>query len=218
MPQNYTVPEFRKSAFNCPHCSAYAKQEWEQLYAHGVGFFDIYACGCSHCKKYSYWYDQKQVVPAVSTAPMPHEDTPAECQKIYSEARDIADKSPRGAGALIRQCLEKLLLELGGKSENNINQNIGLLAAEGKITARVKKAADLCRLSGNELAHPSAINNEESRERVSRLFKLINYIVEDAITVPRELEADFNELPETLRKAIENRDEKAAARLTGKES
>jgi len=35
MQHNYTAPEFNKTAFNCPHCNAFAAQKWANLH-----FFD----------------------------------------------------------------------------------------------------------------------------------------------------------------------------------
>jgi len=28
---SYTGPKYKKSAFNCPHCNAYAKQYWNEI-------------------------------------------------------------------------------------------------------------------------------------------------------------------------------------------
>jgi len=48
----------------------------------------------------------------------------------------------------------------------------------------------------------------DDSETVNKLFKLVNLIVEEMITKPREINALYEELPETARQTIERRDKK----------
>jgi len=67
---------------------------------------------CDHCMDYSFgsmtpWFS------GFIRCPLPNDDMPEEIRLDYMEARDIASRSPRGAAALLRLCVEKLCAHLG---------------------------------------------------------------------------------------------------------
>ena len=138
--------------------------------------------------------------------PPPNEDLPDDCKVDYEEARAIAARSPRGAAALLRLVVQKLMKHLG-ESGTDINKDIASLVAKG-VPREVQQAFDLCRVTGNEAVHPGTLDLNTTPERVLYLFKAVNYIVEDCITRPREFETEFNGLPADKLKGIENRDKK----------
>jgi hypothetical protein len=58
------------------------------------------------------------VRPAEAPVPPAHRDLPNTCRSEYDEAREIVARSPRGATALLRLCLQILMKEFGEKGEN----------------------------------------------------------------------------------------------------
>jgi hypothetical protein len=124
----------------------------------------------------------------------------------YMEARDIFARSPRAAAALLRLCIQKLLASLGEKGKN-INEDIASLVAKG-LPVTVQRALDYCRVIGNNAVHPGEINLNDTPEIAQHLFGMVNFIVEDRITRPREIDQLYANIPDASRKAIEERDRK----------
>jgi hypothetical protein len=208
---NYFPPEFEGSAFNCTYCDVYATQRWVTLFARDlVGSFNtVYGfnrCTCSKCQGESFWFDGKQVVPALSTAPLAHELLPEDCKADYEEARNIVAASPKAAAALMRLVIQKLMKSLG-ESGKNINDDIKSLVAKG-LPPLIQKALDYCRVVGNHAVHPGEIELNDSPEIAKQLFAMVNYIVEDRIARPREIEAMYESLPDSAKEAITRRDGK----------
>lgn len=200
----YYPPKFDEEQFHCPFCRVYAKQYWSSAYA-GSTFVNGYNFSkCSHCNNSAIWVKKELNYPNQTIAPPPHEDMPPELLDDYLEATAIINKSPRGAAALIRLALQKLMVVLG-ESGKDINKDIGSLVQKG-LHPNVQQALDIVRVIGNESVHPGTLDLKDDIETALQLFGLINFIVEDRITRPKTIQDLINTLPEGKLKGIENRD------------
>ncbi|MHA6196585.1 DUF4145 domain-containing protein [Pseudomonas wadenswilerensis] len=219
MPEKYVAPFFRGNSFTCihPDCATITTMAW----AHFSGAlrgryteFPMWVCSCDHCGQSSFWgaIDQDTayaergfvVYPAVIGAPHAHESLPEECRRDFEEARSICSNSPRGAAAILRLCLQKLLKHLGGTGEH-IDSDIKLLVSQG-LDSHIQQALDVIRVTGNNAVHPLEMNLEDDEDSVLVLFEMINFIVEERISRPQKTQHRFANLPEKARLAIEKRD------------
>ncbi|WP_084201336.1 DUF4145 domain-containing protein [Geobacter pickeringii] len=203
----YYPPVYKEGQFHCPLCGVYARQDWADCY------FSLWNQGyatridvskCSHCKELAYWYDDKMIVPSSGTVEFPNPDMPEDCKTDYLEAREIVNLSPRGAAALLRLCIQKLMIHLGQPGKN-INNDIGELVKAG-LPSLIQRSLDICRVVGNNAVHPGEIDLQDTPEIATTLFRLINIVVQDRITRPKEIESLYATLPEGAIEAIEKRD------------
>lgn len=218
----YVEPVFLGEAFTCIFCHVLTTISWQELKAYR-GPNRVWAttpfqlCICDHCSEQSLWenitpdeenYDGPQigrlVLPASVTAEQAHPELPEECKRDFNEAREISGQSPRGAAALLRLSLQKLCAHLGGKGEN-INDDIKQLVGQG-LAPQVQQALDLVRVTGNHAVHPGEISLEDSPEHVTVMFQMINLIVDELISRPRQISERFNALPIRDLAAIAKRD------------
>ncbi len=209
MKQEYIPPTFKQTAFHCPFCNAYTNQLWFDSAYHGNGwqwFHNGNVCHCSHCEKFSIWYEGSMIYPDFEGVQPPNQDLSEEIQTDYREASSILQKSPRGAAALLRLAIQKLCGELGEKGKN-INDDIKNLVSKG-LSSAVQKSLDVVRVIGNDAVHPGQIDLRDDIETAKALFKLVNLIAEKMITEPKEVEEIYNSLPESKRQEIEKRDSK----------
>jgi len=217
----YYPPVFQGKAFNCIHCNVFSSQKWHQafmpwagvdvgaLFGDGMQKIPIYACVCLHCSKMSYWHEEnggKMIFPSETPIEPPHADLPLDCRIDYEEARNIFSPSPRGAAALLRLCVQKLCVLLG-ETGDNLNEDIKSLVSKG-LPGLVQKALDYCRVIGNHAVHPGVIDIKDTPEIAQNLFKMINFVVEERITRPKEIQEAFDKLPKGAKKHIEKRDKK----------
>ena len=203
----YYPPVFEGEQFHCILCGVYASQYWNSLYrntrGHGVGTKFTYS-QCHHCKDICYWYEERMIVPSEAPVPPPHVDMPENCIPEYNEARDIVARSPRAAAALLRLCVQRLMVELGEKGKN-INDDIGALVKKG-LPIEVQQALDYCRVVGNNGVHPGEIELTDNPQISHSLFEMLNFIVEDRITRPKKVAELYSILPEGALRAVEKRD------------
>jgi len=135
---------------------------------------------------------------------MPNNDLPEDIKADYEEARTILNKSPRGATALLRLCIQKLCESLG-ESGKDINKDIGNLVKKG-LPLKVQQSLDIVRVIGNDAVHPGQIDLTDDVETATKLFVLTNLIVDVMITQPKEIDKLFNSLPKNKLEGIANRD------------
>lgn len=202
---------FLKTAFECPHCHAYAHQEWTtfDLNFPGGNFTyppDTFRISmCSHCGNPAIWLNPELIYPRRRIGVRPHEDMPEKVRAIYDEAREVAAVSRKSAAALLRLALQLLIedLEPGGE---NVNKKIGALVKRG-LHPGAQQAMDALRVIGNNAVHPGQIDFGASDDLVPALFGILNVIVEQVITRPQQIEELYASLPETSRSAIAKRDD-----------
>jgi hypothetical protein len=181
-------------------------------------------CLCQSCGEPSLWrQDPKSMLPGqtltarmvwpVEGGPPPHDDMPAKARRHYEQARGVLGASPQAACALLRVTTEAIVHQILGRDNLMLGAGIAELVAEGRIRSDVKKACDVLRVTGNNMLHPGQIDAAEDTATIaSKLFKLVNLIVEQAITEPAEIEDLYADLPPEKLAAIENRDRRALER------
>ena len=213
----FSPPEYQSTGFHCPYCHAYADQKWEQAgWEAWDGGDDSYmevicidktkveVSICSHCNNATFWLAEKIIYPPARMSPLANSDLPDNVREVYEEAAAVASQSSRAACALLRLAIEMLLEHLG--EEGPINAMIKNLVGKG-LDKRIQQALDIVRVTGNNAVHPGEIEFNDSTN-VSTLFELVNFIANDLITRPKEIDEMFNQLPEKDRKGIKIRDGK----------
>ena len=72
----------------------------------------------------------------------------------------------------------------------------------------MQKAMDIVRVFGNNGAHPGEIQLNEDPNLVKKMFELINFIATKMITSKKEIDGLFDGLPDSIKDAIDRRDNK----------
>lgn len=220
--EKHFPPKLGEEKFHCPHCGVYAKQFWAHIHAQNIwgGYSSIQGKAhfdesldkkwaiskCEYCEEKIIWLDENIIYPKNIPVSLPNEDLSEEIKKDYIEAAIIFNDSVRSSAALLRLALQKLCKQLGEKGEN-INDDIGAMVKKG-LNPLVQKSLDSLRITGNNAVHPGEINLEEEPDKVLKLFELINFIAEKMITEPKEISGFYDNLPESSKKAVEERDQK----------
>ncbi|SLJ85724.1 DUF4145 domain-containing protein [Psychrobacter sp. DAB_AL43B] len=160
---------------------------------------------CSSCNEITIWINQEIVYPKKIKVPAPNVDLNEEIKALYHEASSILIDSPKGSTALLRLALQKLLKQVG-KSGKNINNDIKDLVAEG-LSPKIQQALDLLRVIGNNAVHPGQINLDDNAEVAEKLFSILNFIADELITKPKELDSLYADLiPLDTQEHIKQRD------------
>ncbi|MDD7567815.1 MAG: DUF4145 domain-containing protein [Helicobacter sp.] len=141
----------------------------------------------------------------------PEENMPENVKEIYEEASLVLGDSPRAACALLRLALQELMKYLkendqryNGLKNRNINEDIektidiGNFHQDRKET--LKEAMHSVRLIGNKASHPSELDINDNPEIANILFEMINFIVGEIITEPKERKEKLNKLKSAIGK------------------
>lgn len=209
---DYVPPAFLQDAFHCPLCSAYAHMAWRQLMDSG-DFSRLHRARCQRCQRMSYWLEvvaEQGVLlsPRTQGGVLPHPEMPENSRTLYEEARAAASVSPRAAVALLRVAADVLLREVvPGAGSQGLSDVIGLAVKQG-LSPHVQVALDALRVHGNDAVHPAQliIDEPDAPGLVTGLCQQLNLVVEQLISVPRQMQQAFEALPEGVRKQIEKRD------------
>jgi hypothetical protein len=210
------TPSRSLKAFVCPNCNVLAKQDWASVfYTDGtkdlaglcLGTGLVFVAHCQACRQPSIWLGDSMIHPLSSTPPMPLQDMPEDVKTEYMEARDVFGKSARAAGGLLRIAFEKLFPHLG-VNKNSPNEAIAELVKNGLVLGTQQQALDVMRIFANQSSHNGFVKLEDQPATVSFLFGLLNYIVEQMITKPKQIQSLYATIPQDKRDGIAKRDAK----------
>lgn len=157
---------------------------------------------CEYCTQPALWSGSKLIYPIHGGFPQPNEDMPDDVKEMFLEAGSILQLSPRSAAALLRLALQMLLKQLG--ESGDIVKAINSLEAKG-LDPSIKNALHTMRVSGNHAVHPGKIDFDEDINTYG-LFELLNAIVKDRITFPRERQEMYESLPKGDKEFIAKRE------------
>lgn len=159
---------------------------------------------CYACDAFSVWVNGTLQYPASEISFVPSADMPSDVKSDFEEAAIIFQKSPRGAAALLRLAIERLMPHLDQKGKD-LNEDIGKLVQNG-LDPVVQKALDVVRVIGNNAVHPGQIDLNDDQDVAAKLFSLVNIIVTMMITTRKKIDEMFEGLPPSAKAAIERRD------------
>ena len=208
----YVAPSCGAASFHCPHCHTLTTHTWceadlqhragshvASLITHLAPTKFLWAI-CNHCQDHTIWHERQMIYPEGGTAPLPHVEMPADVADDFNEARGIVLKSPRGAAALLRLAIQKLMPHLGEQGES-IDTDIQSLVQKG-LSDQIQQALDTVRVIGNESVHPGMLDLRDKPETVAVLFDLVNLIVDEMIARPKAIKALYDKLPQSKPNAI----------------
>lgn len=162
---------------------------------------------CHSCNNVSLWMSEIMVYPRRILISPPNSDLNEDIKKLYFEGALILNDSPKGATALLRLAMQKLLIQIG-KEGKNINSDIKDLVSDG-LSPKVQKSLDLLRVIGNNAVHPGQINLDDNKDIAITLFKVLNLIADEMITKPKEIDQLYDGiLPPEAKENIQKRDNK----------
>ncbi len=220
----FPMPEMRDNVLAARELDDEAKQNflsWVDKMDTGLVFFqhnnqgaylndeanNLYISQCYNCKKIAVWVHDRLIFPHQKIGVNPNTDLPENIIRDFEEARDILNQSPRGAAALLRLCVQKLCAHLGEKGKN-IDDDVACLVSKG-LNPLVQKSLDVVRVIGNEAVHPGTIDIKDDRDTALKLLQILNVIADQMISHPKTIQQMYDQLPESKKKAIEDRNEKA---------
>ena len=177
---------------------------------------DLYVSGlrlsrCYSCKQLAVWVGSKLVWPKSEQVVLPNSHMPADVQADFREAAIIVQSSPRGAAALLRLALQKLINGLVGDNIE-IDKGIQKLVDEG-LPKPVQQACDYVRIVGNEAVHPGTIDLRDDTAMAMRLFALLNLIVVHTVEFKTAMAEIYPTLPTAKLEGVEARMRGAARKL-----
>lgn len=177
----------------------YLDDDRKDPYSYSIIYLNI--SKCHSCKKISVWLHDKLIYPEAVTGIKPNSDLPEDIQTDFNEALAIYNKSPRGAAALMRLCIEKLCNHVGAQGDK-LHQKIEYLHNNG-LDEKSYKALHIVKVVGNESVHPGELDLKDDHKMAENLFHLVNVMADSLISHGKKLENMWQDLPESKRKEID---------------
>ncbi|QWT21903.1 DUF4145 domain-containing protein [Bacillus sp. NP157] len=165
---------------------------------------NLFISECYICHEFAIWRYDRLIYPAEQVGEVANSDMPSDVRADFDEAGAILNLSPRGAAALLRLALQKLCVHLG-EAGRNINDDIAALVRKG-LPVELQQALDAVRVIGNEAVHPGVIDLRDDAATVAGLMRVLNVVVENRISQPRQIRELYSMLPADKIAGIEARD------------
>lgn len=188
------------------------QKTYDALYDQSISNLLVVTRICSKCGNRCYWEiitkykprikekdsrnlddyetEEKIIYPNIPLIDIdPNEDLTNEQKQLFNEAKDIFDKSPKAAGALLRCVIERILRDKfqGKLGQSLLGKILNDEEVKKELGGELIEMCNACKLIGNDAAHSSLIIYEdESKQEVELLFELINAIAEELLSKPRK--------------------------------
>lgn len=206
-----SAPVFGQDACVCPRCDVFAQHSWHPVEYDPTwkatgnsanlliqkpanprapipvqgAFFQL----CSHCRQLSLWSQEELIRPLPNPpGPPPLDEAPRAVRDLHLEARAICQASPRGAAALLRLALDKLLVELG-YSSGGLADRLKEARDGGTLSPQIYDAALAVKLLGDNGVHPGEIDLHELPTSAASMMEFLNLVVEETIIRERRIAA-----------------------------
>jgi hypothetical protein len=135
-----------------------------------VKMANLHISNCHSCNGFSLW------VGGLLVFPTRIDKTPELVEEDLDEAAAILNKFPRGAAALMRVCIQKLvpLLEDNGKG---LNQRVSSLVRKG-LEMEIQQAMDVLQVLRSDSTQLNPLESQSDRETALRFLDSLKEILE----------------------------------------
>jgi hypothetical protein len=177
----------------------------------GVNASRIITTTCAKCEKPTIWIENyfesaddedyietyEMIYPKTfSIFDPPNEDLDEEIKTVYKQAAAIVQESPIASCALLRLCMEKIIIKHANyKGNQNILKNIiDELKDIGTIDENIYKAMQSIRIVGNNAIHNGSIKIDDLDENLDMavlISRYINLMATELITRKKEINSVF---------------------------
>jgi inactivated superfamily I helicase len=135
-----------------------------------VKMSNLHLSSCHSCNGFALWLGKRLAFP------INVEKTPAPVEEDFEEAAAILNKFPRGATALMRVSIQKLMPLLRQDGEN-LNDSMSSLVRKG-LEVEVQQAMEVLQVLGNGPVQPTSLDTEEDKEMALRFVDSLKAILE----------------------------------------
>jgi hypothetical protein len=131
---------------------------------------NLHVSGCHSCNGFALWVGDRLLFPYNV------EKRPDLVEQDLDEAAAIFNQSPRGATALMRVCIQKLvpLLKQDG---NYLNDYISSLVRKA-LEVEIQQSMEVLQVLRNESGQPRSLETQEDKEMALRFFDSLKAVLE----------------------------------------
>jgi hypothetical protein len=143
-----------------------------------VKMANLHISNCHNCNGFSLW------VGGLLVFPTKIDKTPELVEEDLEEAATILNKFPRGATALMRVCIQKLvpLLEDDG---NELNQRVSSLVRKG-LEMEIQQAMDVLQVLRSDSTQLNPLESQADRETALRFLDSLKEVLERRMSQNRD--------------------------------
>src|ERR1700738_1294109 len=143
-----------------------------------VKMANLHISNCHNCNGFSLW------VRGLLVFPTRVDKTPELVDEDVEEPAVVLNKSPRGATALMRVCIQKLvpLLEENGKE---LNQRVSSLVRKG-LEMEIQQAMDVLEVLRSDSAQLNPLESQADRETALRFLDSLKEVLERRMSHNRD--------------------------------